>query len=125
MVLLDKIQANFIGSDTLVAEYKKLLEIMAKIEELACENSSKSSLLIAFNELNTCAEKLFVIEEKSLALADSRLFKLHTKAHRRLLSQLAMHTEDFKDAQGSKIDQIFFDFLENWIDDHIISIDLR
>ncbi|HYX32407.1 MAG TPA: hemerythrin family protein [Oligoflexus sp.] len=96
----------------------RLHQLVEKLQEQAQEPATRSAILITLNELNTYAERLFEQEERFLSSMRSVDFKSRQTLHKRLLKQLANHTEDYKDKPTTEVSQDFLGFLNAWLQFH-------
>jgi len=97
---------------------RRLLELVEKLQEQAEEAATRSAILITLNQLNTYAENLFEQEECFLSSMRSVDLKSRQTLHKRLLKQLADHTEGFKEAPTPKVSADFLTFLQAWVQLH-------
>lgn len=97
---------------------KRLHELVEKLQEQAEEAATRSAILITLNQLNTYAEKLFEQEELFLSSMRSVDLKSRQTLHKRLLKQLADHTEGFKEASTPKVGADFLTFLQAFVQLH-------
>jgi hemerythrin-like metal-binding protein len=93
----------------------RLHELVEKLQEQVQEPATRSAILITLNELNTYAEKVFEQEEVFLSKMRSVDLKSRQTLHKRLLKQLAHHTQDFKDDPTPKVCAEFITFLQAWV----------
>ncbi len=93
----------------------RLHELVEKLQEQVQEPATRSAILITLNKLNTYAERVFEQEENFLG--KMRSVDLHSRKtlHKRLLKQLAHHTQDFKDHPTPKASAEFVSFLQAWV----------
>jgi hemerythrin len=93
----------------------RLHELVEKLQEQVHEPATSSAILITLNELNTYAEKVFEQEEIFLSSMRSADLKSRQTLHKRLLKQLAHHTQDLKDELTPKVCAEFLSFLHAWV----------
>lgn len=96
----------------------RLHELVEKLQDQVDEPATRSAILITLNELNTYAARLFEQEERYFANMRSAELKSRQTLHKRLLQQLADHTEDFKEEPTPKVREAFFSFLNAWVQLH-------
>lgn len=114
-----------LGVSALNEQHKKLLGLMQKLQDQTDENASQSALLITLSELNCFSEKHFAEEEAYMRSINAPDLKDHQRLHAKLLKKLAHHTQDFKDSDQCAIGSAFFEFLQVWLQTHIMAIDTR
>jgi hemerythrin len=93
----------------------RLHKLVEKLQEQVQEPATHSAILITLNELNTHAERVFEQEEVFLSKMRPMDLGFRKTLHKRLLKQLAHHTQDLKDDPTPKVCAEFMSFLKDWV----------
>ncbi|WP_141733684.1 hypothetical protein [Oligoflexus tunisiensis] len=94
---------------------QRLQELVEKLQTQVQEPATQSAILITLNELNTHAQRIFEQEEILLGTMRPTDLKNRQTLHKRLLKQLAYHTQDFKDDLTPQACADFLSFLQGWV----------
>jgi hemerythrin len=97
---------------------QRLQELVEKLQTLVQEPATQSAILITLNELNTHAQNIFEQEEVLLGTMRPMDLKKRQTLHKRLLKQLAYHTQDLKEDLSPQACAQFLSFLQGWVQKH-------
>lgn len=111
-----------INVEPLDQEHRALVEIMNYLYERNQAGAEKIEITILFQSLITLTVRHFRNEEAHLASISSPGLPDHKQNHLKLLANLHKHYSAFESGDGLLSDR-FFDFLNSWVNEHILGVD--
>lgn len=115
--------------DYIDQQHKKIIELINEVDRIyelkkSGQEISLSSLEKVIDELVLYTQQHFADEEEILERHSYRELERHKEIHRHLVSQVEALRTKFKDL-GLEVVPILLKFLNVWLKEHILGIDMR
>ncbi len=113
-----------IGVQEIDNQHMKLIELINKLFDAMKQGQANAVIGQILNELSTYASTHFKTEEKYFELFDYMESEKHKEIHQIFVMKITKFKNDF-DAGKIALSVSIFNFLKDWLNDHILGEDMK
>jgi hemerythrin len=113
-----------IGVELLDGHHRKLIELLNKAYTLVTQGDNLTELSKLLNELINYAHYHFTAEEEMMHQYQCENIEKHEMQHIDFIKKIIAYKKDFS-AGGEQLSAEVFDFMTNWLLNHILKIDME
>lgn len=105
-------------------QHKKLVGMLNKLHNAICDGKGKEALGPILSELIQYTRTHFIAEERIMSTNGYPDYEAHKEKHRRMSDKVALLYRDYQEGKASLNFEVM-DFLEKWIEKHIMGTDKK
>lgn len=113
-----------VGVQEIDNQHMKLIELINKLFDAMKQGQANAVIGQILNELSTYASTHFKTEEKYFELFDYMESEKHKEIHQIFVMKITKFKNDF-DAGKIALSVSIFNFLKDWLNDHILGEDMK